>query len=593
MGAIAFMIYTKNYTIGIDFFQKFMNMKSRGPNQTNYIIDNNMILSKTRNINLYLTRDEIQNYIEYNVFYGYHRLSINDNTFNALQPFKDPIEYNILNNPEIKNRVERKLLCNGEIYNYPELVKNIHTKNLQSKSDVEILLPLYIQKLEESNNTLSSLNAILDVINNLDGEWTFVLTENINTYKIEHTNIFVARDIFGTRPLYYITHNKDMFYFFVTELKSIPKKILDNYNYSIKQFPIGNIWSFKDGFIEYYNWEEKFTLENCTINHLQHNEIDEMYINIRNKLYDSVKSRSFLNEEGSIGILLSGGFDSSLITSILAKLSGENNLLRIHTFSLVKCKNINSRIDNFISTLEQQYNIDIFHHQLYIDQEFTFDISTKIDDIIYNVETYDPKIVRESITFDILYKYIKEKTDVKVVLSGEGLDELCGGFSQLYELDDEQFIKKTIHYIKNMCEFDIPKHDKLAGKYGLEVRFPFLYKDFVEYICKIHPTYKRPVVYKANTPPIEKYLIRKAFQLDNDFILPEEILWSPATKDNCYTNLVYQHIDNLVSKIPDQTYNQYIKDNKLINCHSKEAYLYRKIFIKYFGKIFNGFGYSL
>jgi asparagine synthase (glutamine-hydrolysing) len=508
--------------------------------------------------------------------YGYHRLSINDISFNASQPFEDPITFNILKYPEIRNRCKRRLLCNGEIYNYTELLKDIHPKNLQSKSDVEVILPLYIQSIELGNTPLDSIK---NVVNMIDGEWSFILTENINTYQTDDTNMFVGRDIFGTRPLYYITNKQDLFHMFVSELKGIPQTILNNNNYIIQEFPICNIWSFKHGFLEYYNWDDFINLE---YPNLQHDEINEMYTCIRNHLTHSIKSRLTSNgSNGDIGILLSGGFDSSLITSIVAKLLPDTSI-KLHTFSLVKCNTINNRINNFIEFLETKYNIDIIHHQIYIDEEFTFDLKNKLNDIIYNVETYDPSVIRESILFDLVYKYIKENTNVKVVLSGEGLDELFGDAS------------KTIERIKKMCNFGIPKYDKLAGKYGIEVRFPFLQRDFVEYILKIHPKYKIPGVYSSDKPPIEKYLIRKAFQLID--ILPDEITWMPSSKKNCYYGNIDKLLIQLLETIPDEIYNKYINLNNNKTCISnpycKEAYLYRTIFIKYFGDNFKGIGYS-
>lgn len=593
MGAIEFLVYTSKSNIGGDLIKSFMNMKNRGPTDTNYITDNNVNIYKIPNIALHLTRDEISNYVQYNVIYGYHRLSINDNSFNASQPFEDPIMSNVLKYPEIRTRNKRRLLCNGEIYNYSELVNDVEPKNLQSKSDVEIILPLYIQLVE---NGEAPLEAISSVVEMLDGEWTFVITENINTYKTKDSNIFIARDIFGTRPLYHVKSTKEsVFSLFVSELKGIPKNILDNSKYITSDFPIGNIWSFQlNGFVEYYNWDEYDNLDYCSITDLKHDEIDNVYSCIRSYITKSIESRIFMNEFNPIGILLSGGFDSSLITSIVAELMNTNTNIKLHTFSLVKCETTNSRINRLIEYLETKYNIDIIHHQIYIDEQFTFDLKNKLDDIIYNVETYDPKTIRDSILFDLVYKYIKDHTDVKVVLTGEGLDELCGGFSELYDLDDTQFVKQTIKYIKNMCKFDIPKYDKLAGKYGLEVRFPFLQRDFVEYMLKIHPKYKRPGVYKSDTPPIEKYLIRKAFHLIN--ALPEETIWIPASKDNCYSQIISNKINEILDTISDETYIKYINLNNVKCCKSKpyckEAYLYRKIFIKYFGNNFKGPGYS-
>lgn len=242
MGALEFIIYTSKVHLGIDFTNTFMNMRNRGPSETVYITDNNINVKKGVKLSLYLNRDEIMKYVDYSVIYGYHRLSINDISFNGSQPFEDPIMCNILKYPELRKRPKRRLLCNGEIYNYNELVKGINeNKNLQSKSDVEVILGLYLENIDKD---MKPLDSIMDVIDKLDGEWTFVLTENIDTFKITETNMFIARDMFGTRPLYYVEHNKlSHVYIFISELKGIPRTILNDSNYKIREFPIGNIWS--------------------------------------------------------------------------------------------------------------------------------------------------------------------------------------------------------------------------------------------------------------------------------------------------------------------------------------------------------------
>ena len=351
MGAIEFIIYTSKINLGIDFTNTFMNMKNRGPNETNYITDNNINVKKGVNLALYLNRDEIMKYIDYSVIYGYHRLSINDCSFNGSQPFEDPIMCNILKYPELRKRPKRRLLCNGEIYNYNELVKGINeNKNLQSKSDVEVILGLYLENIDKN---ILPLDSIKDVIDKLDGEWTFVLTENIDTFRITETNIFIGRDIFGTRPLYYVEHKKiSPVYMFISEIKGLPRNILDNSNYTIKEFPIGHLWSFKDGFIKYYDWNKFKELDYCTINNLSGNQIEEVYKNIQETIAVSVQSRIFTtNENKDIGILLSGGFDSSLITALIAKVKTPE--MTLHTFSLVRCEKINKSIDNFIESLEK------------------------------------------------------------------------------------------------------------------------------------------------------------------------------------------------------------------------------------------------
>ena len=126
MGAISFLLYANDAQIDIEFTKAFNQMKSRGPDDTTYITDSTYSVSKVKSnmdqIRLHLTRQEISEYQQFSVLYGFHRLSINDTSMNASQPFEDPIINKISTYPDLRNRPKRKLLCNGEIYNYNEII---------------------------------------------------------------------------------------------------------------------------------------------------------------------------------------------------------------------------------------------------------------------------------------------------------------------------------------------------------------------------------------------------------------------------------------------------------------------------------------
>lgn len=191
MGGVSFIIYTNDINVNIDFINAFMSLKHRGPDDSNYLkisTDNlnNLNPSQLQTVQLKLSKDELRNYKQYNFILGYHRLSINDLSFNGTQPFEDPIIHKMLEYPDIRNRPQRQLICNGEIYNYNDLLSEYKftDKNLSSNSDVEIILPLYIE-----------LHDIKDTLNKLDGEYAFILTENIKTFELKklmylHVEIF-------------------------------------------------------------------------------------------------------------------------------------------------------------------------------------------------------------------------------------------------------------------------------------------------------------------------------------------------------------------------------------------------------------------
>jgi asparagine synthase (glutamine-hydrolysing) len=563
MGAIKLIIgeMTNKDIINMDFSKSMLNMKCRGEFETTYFIESNIQINRTNEqlIKRTLSRDQLARYKNYKIIYGYHRLAINDTSFNATQPFEDPIQNKLLDYPELRTRVNRKLMCNGEIYNYSKLISEFTDRDFQSTSDVEVILPLYIKY------------GLIDTLSKLDGDYTFVLTENINTFNLDSMNIFVARDPFGIRPLYFIRKNSE-FYMFVTELKGVPMKILSDKSFSISEFPIGSFWSFQNPlqFTKFHDWDSYF---NSNITSTSPDQISSIYSNIESKLTESVIKKSLTNISQPIGVLLSGGFDSSIITSILAK----HSTAQIHTFSL------SNDCSELISWLESKYNIDIIHHNVLIDDSFfsLFNIQQLIERNIYIIESYCPQTIRDSIVFTLLFEYIQTNTNVKILLSGEGIDELFPNS----KLSDLEFQSKSINSIKQFCKYD--KLERLSSHYGLEIRHPFLDTSLVEYILDIHPNLRRSQFYEANKPPIEKYIIRKSFE-ENSY-LPYNTLWRRMNKlNNSYYDKIISVIIELCSKKYTETdYELYINSKQFRGCSDKpkclESMYYRKLFERSFG----------
>jgi asparagine synthase (glutamine-hydrolysing) len=465
-------------------------------------------------------------------------------------------------------------------------------------------MPLYIKNVNETGD---SHEAILKTLESLNGEFAFILTENINTYDLKNVNVFVARDPFGIKPLYYITNSQNNFFMFISEMKSIPDYIINNKSYIISQMKPGTLWSFNKMFnndesgplTTYYDLSEKFKcISNCTITTTDPDTIALIYTNIKSLVIDSVNLRLNTVAPLSIGILLSGGFDSCLLVSIVLKNIIDNttdykdylktNPFHVFTMGDTKSADIKSA-QEFVKYLEETYDIDIHHHIVYLNQ-ITIAKDT-IDKIVYILETFDPETVRESIPYYYLFKYIKENTNIKVLLSGEGLDEF-GSYSQFDELDNEQFQEQSVKLLSKMIYFDLLKIDKMSSYFGLEVRQPYLDKRFVEYMLNIHPKLKRKNIYKNTEPPIEKYLIRRSFEknVDNSIYLPYNILWR---RHSCicesipnFENDLNEYFDKIIS---DNEYNLYINNllnnidtNNLTIPNDKEEMYYRKCFQKYY-----------
>jgi asparagine synthase (glutamine-hydrolysing) len=595
MGGFSFIIYN-NTSVNIEFIKKFMEIKHRGVDDTLHISESSIDLTTLNTqqqlqISLDLSKDEIRSYKKYSFEIAFHRMCVNDKSFNGSQPFDDPILNKLKKYPDLRNRPNRKLICNGEIYNYSEIIhsNNFIDKDIQSNSDVEVILPLYIKY-----NDIDSTNAIINTINDLDGEFAFVLTENLKTYITSSINIYVVRDYLGFKPIFYVksnTNNSD-FYMFVSEIKALPAFVINNDSYSISQVKPGTFWSFKNKdldnpFTEYYNINTKSSLSYCTICNRDSDTMDSIFNNIKNLLVDSIISRS--HNVKDIGILLSDGFDSSLLTSILVKYYFEtNNLNKIHLFTIGDTENTDIvNTIKFVEFLKEKYpNVFIIHHIIYIDD---IDILTQdIEKIIYHLETFEPETIRDSIPYYYLFKYISEKTNVKIFLTGDGLDELCG-YPNFNNLNDTQFQNKSVELLKNLCHYDLLRTDRIGYAFSLELRHPFLTRTFVEYFLSIHPKIKRSQIYKNNEEPIEKYIIRKTFQtsVQNYIYLPENVLWR-RMKCICesLTNFESRLFNYFENSMTDEIFN--VQLQKLINYNvnhitlpkNKEEMQYRLIFDK-------------
>lgn len=547
MGAISFLFYNMSKPpINIEFSKKFMQMKNRGQDDTQVIIENGPVINNMNIVQIsnYLTKREISEYKPFTFHYGYHRMCVNDMTIDGSQPFDDPIQCKVLAYPELRTRPKRKLLCNGEIYNYKELVtsEKFSDRDLQSASDVEVILPLYIKYAEMERNPEIGLRKCLD---SLCGDYSFILTENTTSFNIKQINMFAVRDPFGSKPLYMVkyiptkleSNKSDIFYMFTSELKGIPIELLYNPEYHITEVPPGTYWSFnnsivngkvgKDEFIRYYDFNNFSKLEVCTLNKADQETISNIHGSIKNLLTESVIKRYNLSQR-AVGVLLSGGFDSCVVLSILIKYKYDNgDFTPIHAFTIGDDNNKDVLLaQSHVQSLEDHYGIDIHHHVINI-RDFGL-VKEELPKIVGYLETYDSVTIEKSIPFVFLLKYISKMTDVKILLTGDGLDELCG-YEQFLNLDDIEFQKKCVVLLENISKYDLLRCDKIAGSFGLELRQPFLDLSFVEYMLSIHPKLKRAQMSGYSKEPIEKYIVRKSFDnngISDDFYIKSDILWS-------------------------------------------------------------------
>jgi asparagine synthase (glutamine-hydrolysing) len=440
---------------------------------------------------------------------------------------------------------DRKLIlaANGEIYNHRELRKKLKEPyDFQTESDCEVILALYKEK---GNEFLDDLNGIFG----------FVL------YDVEKNEYLVARDHVGIIPLY-IGWDKNGTFYVASELKA-----LEGFCNKIQLFPPGHFYNSSDKvFVKWYNreWAEYDAVKN--------NSTD--ITTLRKALEDAVHRQ--LMSDVPYGVLLSGGLDSS-ITSAIAKKFAEKRIEsddtqaawwpRLHSFSV----GLNGSPD-LAAARKVAAHIGTVHH------EVTFTIQEGLDairDVIYNLETYDITTIRASTPMYLMARVIKSM-GVKMVLSGEGADELFGGYLYFHKAPNaKEFHEETVRKLSKLHMYDCLRANKSLAAWGIEGRVPFLDKEFMDVAMRINPADKM-----VNKDKMEKWVLRKAFE---DY-LPQEIVW--RQKEQFSDGVGYNWIDTLKALV-----NEKVSDAQMINAHhtfpiqtptNKEEYYYRSIFTEHF-----------
>ena len=473
-----------------------------------------------------------------NLFMGFQRLSIVDLSDDGDQPFSDSSQ-------------STTLICNGEIYNSKYLTEK-YKLPVRSKSDCEVILHLYIKF------------GIRKTVECLDGDFAFVI------YDKNRKELIAARDSFGVRPLFISVDDSIVL---SSELKGLYG--LKN----VKAFPIGSYWSSNTGFAEsafnvynYHNEENKtICLTNGSsfvsehkFNNLPLNEIKEK---IKNKLEKSVKKR--LQSDRKIGCLLSGGLDSSLITALVKKLSKSN----VVTYSV----GLEGSVDLEAARKVASY-LGTEHHEIIFTESIGINA---ISDVIYAIESWDTTTVRASVPMWLMCKYISENTpDVKVIMSGEGADEVCQGYLYFHNQPNPlEGHKESVRLIQDLLYFDVLRSDRSISSHGLEARVPFLDKDFVHFYMSIPPEYRCP------NKKGEKWLLRESFSDEN--LIPDEILWrrKDGLSDGCsslnrpWYSVIQEKAEKEISDEDMKNANE-----KYSHCppKTKESLMFRNIFHKHF-----------
>lgn len=423
---------------------------------------------------------------EKNIFLGFHRLAINDLSDNGNQPLTH------INYPNIY------LMCNGEIYNHKELV-NRYKFDMKSNSDCEIILHMYANY------------GIDKTIKSLDGYYAFAI------YDGNKKQLILGRDIIGVRPLF-ITEKENLIAF-SSEVKSLG---FMNYN-NTKQLEPGvyNIYDFSTNIIKktsnkYYHFTNDTPIEP---------KAQSIY-----RLLDNAVEKRLMSDR-PIGAFLSGGVDSSIVVALLAQ-----HYHNFMCFTVALKDNNDNIIENddiihakiLVEYLNKKYNSNIIHKIIAFN---TNEITNAIEPLIECLETWDTTTIRASVCQYLLSKWIAKNTDIRVVYSGEGSDEIFAGYKMFRASPSATDLhNESRRLVEQLNYFDCLRTDRSVSNAGLEVRVPFLDNEFFDYVMKINPNYK------LSNERLEKYILREAF---ND-IMPECVLWRPkeAFSDSVSNNSV-------------------------------------------------------
>ena len=435
------------------------------------------------------------------------------------------------------------IAVNGEIYNHKELKKtSTSSYNFRTESDCEVILALYEEKGVE-------------FLNELNGIFAFAL------YDSSKDRYFIARDHMGIIPLYMGWDDDDIFYV-SSELKS-----LEGVCSKIELFPPGHyLLSDSSELIKWYksDW-------------ISYNSVKNSETSIK-VIHDSLSAavKRQLMSDVPYGVLLSGGLDSSITSALAKKFASKrvesNDKLdawypQLHSFSVGLKDAPDLKAAKIVAD-----HIGTIHH------EINFTVQEGIDairDVIYHLETYDITTIRASTPMYLMARAIKS-LGIKMVLSGEGADELFGGYLYFHKAPNaKEFHEETVRKLDKLHQYDCLRANKSLAAWGIEGRVPFLDKEFIDVAMNINPEDKM-----IKNGRIEKWVLREAFK---DY-LPESVLW--RQKEQFSDGVGYSWIDSLKELVSKE-----VTDNDLKNAsnvfpintpRNKEEFYYRSIFNDHF-----------
>jgi asparagine synthase (glutamine-hydrolysing) len=435
------------------------------------------------------------------------------------------------------------LAVNGEIYNHMLLRTELKKPYaFQTESDCEIILALYNEKGT-------------DFLEDLNGIFAFAL------YDKSDNSYLIARDHIGIIPLY-MGWDKFGNFYVSSELKA-----LEGVCSKIEEFPPGHYLSSKEGVVKKWYQRNWTSFENVKDNTTDIKELREAL--------EAAVHRQLMSDV-PYGVLLSGGLDSSIISAVATRFAPK----RIETDDEQQAWW--PRLHSFAIGLQGSPDLaaarKVADHLGTVHHEVNFTVQEGLDalrDVIYHIETYDVTTVRASTPMYLLARVIKSM-GIKMVLSGEGADEIFGGYLYFHKAPNAAaFHEETVRKLSKLHLYDCLRANKSLASWGVEGRVPFLDKEFMDVAMRINPTDKM-----AGNGRMEKWVLRKAFE---DY-LPESVVW--RQKEQFSDGVGYNWIDSLKKLVAELITDEEMASAKFrfpINTpQSKEEYYYRSIFSEHF-----------
>ena len=447
--------------------------------------------------------------------------------------------------PLISQNDKHILAVNGEIYNHKQLAADLDEPYpFKTRSDCEVILPLFQQKG-------------IDFIDELEGMFAFIL------YDEEQDAYLIARDHIGIIPLYtgYDEHGN---FYVSSEMKALASVCK-----TISEFPPGHYMWSKEGKLTKYYKRDWMDYENVKDNS---SDLDELRVAFEKAV------KSHMMSDVPYAVLLSGGLDSSLVSAVAAqyvakRVEDEDKTdawwPRLHSFAvgLEGAPDLKAakKVADMIGTV---------HHEIHFTIQEGLDA---IRDVIFHLETYDTTTIRAATPMYLMTRKIKAM-GIKMVLSGEGADEIFGGYLYFHKAPNaKEFHEETVRKLDRLHMFDCARANKATSAWGVEARVPFLDKNFIDVAMRLNPQDKMCLDGK-----MEKWILRKSF--DNGDTLPAEVLW--RQKEQFGDGVGYSWIDSIREFVDGEVTDQQLATAEFRFPYNtpdtKEGYYYRTIFESYF-----------